>query len=794
MNWEFVSKALEFDRVRDILASLASSPLGRERILVLAPLPEVEQVLRVSRRTSEMAELLREPSGGFPIWGLQDIREELKRATIEGAVLEGEELLRIADTLSVAKAIRDFVAKRKEKYPLLHGIAQGLSTFADIESSIARAIDKDGEVRNDATAELKQIRQAMAKENEHLHERLNSILLDWTAKGVVQEAVIALKGGRLVIPVKEAARHRVRGLISDQSASGATVFLEPAETLEISNRVRQLEIEEKKEVHRILRALTGLVHERLSDIWPTLEILADFDEIYARGRLSVRWGCVAPTINLKGELKIIAGHHPLLLERIQDEAVPLNLEITSSTRTLVISGPNAGGKTVTLKTVGLLSVMASMGLHVPAAPGTELAHFDAVFADIGDAQSIESDLSTFTAHLGKLREMVAEPNRRKLILIDEIGSSTDPALGAALAEAILEELTNQEAVTLCTTHQGALKAFAHGRSGFQNGSMAFDVVTLKPTYQFRMGVPGSSYAMEIAGRVGLPSKLIERAKILLGDERVGLEELVAELSQKIESYEKLRRKSDLKATEFEGLQKLYADRVSELRKIEREHKKKAIERAEAILEKANAEFERAIREIKEGQAERQAIKAAHERMDKVKKEVDAEKAKLVREEAVPVPEKEKPLDHEPKVGETVRVAGFDLPARVVALQGAKGRVQVEMGSIKLWVQREDLRAPGRKGSKPAEARVKIELAERDVPHELDIRGQYAEDALPVLDQYLLDCYTRGWKFATVVHGKGTGALRTKVREFLDTHPLVQGYTDGGPNRNDFGSTLVELAH
>ncbi|MBM3324117.1 MAG: endonuclease MutS2, partial [Calditrichaeota bacterium] len=550
MNWDAVSKSLEFDRVREIWASLAASPLGRERIMACVPLSEAEQVLRISRRTSEMAELLREPSGGFPIWGLQDIREELKRASHEGAALEGEALLRIAESLSVAKSVRDFLTKRKEKHPLLFGVAQGLSTFSDIESAIGRAVDEAGEVRNDATAELKQIRAAMAKENEHLHECLDSILQDWAAKGVLQEEIIAMKAGRLVIPVKEGARHRVRGLIVDQSASGATVFLEPTETLDISNRVRQLEIEEKKEVHRILRALTGLIHERLPDIWPTLELLGELDEIYARGRLSVRWDCVAPAMNLKGEVKIIKGRHPLLLERLHEAVVPLDLEISASIRTLVISGPNAGGKTVTLKTVGLFSLMAAMGLHVPAAPGTELAHFEFVFADIGDAQSIENDLSTFTAHIMKLKEIVTEAGRRKLVLIDEIGSSTDPALGAALAEAILEKLTSEEAVTLCTTHQGALKAFAHGRPGFQNGSMAFDETTLKPTYQFRAGVPGSSYAIEIAERVGLPSTLLARARILLGDERVGLEELVAELSKKIESYEKLRRRSDLKATEF----------------------------------------------------------------------------------------------------------------------------------------------------------------------------------------------------------------------------------------------------
>lgn len=794
MDWESVIGAVEFERVRSILAGLAASPLGRERLSALAPLAETEQVLRISRRTTEMAELLREPSGGFPIWGLQDIREELKRASIEGAALEGESLLKIAETLSVAKSVCDFLAKRKQKYPLLHGIAAKLSTFSDIESSVGRAIDETGEVRSDATAELKQIRRAIAKEEKHLHERLNSILLDWSAKGVVQEAVIALKGGRLVIPVKEAARNQVRGLIADQSASGATVFLEPVETLEISNQVRQLEIEETKEVHRILRALTGLVHERLPEIWQTLDILADLDEIYARGRLSTRWDCVAPVINLRGELKIRAGRHPLLLEWIKDATVPLDLEMGLPARTLVISGPNAGGKTVTLKTVGLFCLMAAAGLHVPAAPGTEIPHFETVFADIGDAQSIESDLSTFTAHLMKLREMVAEPSSRKLVLIDEIGSSTDPALGAALAQAVLEELNAQGAVTLCTTHQGALKAFAHGRPGFQNGSMAFDEATLKPTYGFRAGVPGASYAIEIAERVGLPPELLQRARAFLGSERVGLEELVAELSEKIESYEKLRRRSDLKATEFEGLQKLYAERIADLRRIEREHKKKALARAEELFQSANTELERAIREIKEGQARRETIKAAHERVENFKKKIADEKAKLARADAAAhEPERAELLNHEPEVGETVRVAGFDMPGRVVALQRGTNRVQIEIGSVKLWVRRGDLQAPGPESPEPEHVTIKLELTERDLPSQLDIRGQFAEEALPVLDKYLLDCYTRGWNDVTVIHGKGTGSLRSKVREFLETHPLVEGFTDGGPNRDDFGSTLVQLA-
>ncbi len=794
MNWESALQALEFDRVRDILISLAASPLGRERLSGLAPFDEIESALRISRRTSEMATLLNEPSGGFPIWGLADIREELKRASIEGAALDGEALLKIAETLAVAKSVRGYLAKRKDAYPLLSAISVQLGVFTDIESSVDRAIDNTGEVRNDASSELKQIRREIAREKEHLHDRLNKILNDWSEKGVVQEAVIALKGGRLVIPVIESARGRVKGLIADQSASGATVFLEPVETLDISNRVRQLEIDEKKEVHRILKALTGLVYERLSEIRQTLDVLAELDEIYARGRLSTRWNCVAPVINLKGELKIITGRHPLLLERAKDATVPLMLEIMPPTRTLVISGPNAGGKTVTLKTVGLFCIMAAAGLHVPAAPGTEIPHFEKVFADIGDSQSIESDLSTFTAHLMKLREMVAEPQVRKLILIDEIGFSTDPALGAALAEAILEALTQQEALTLCTTHQGALKAFAHERLGFLNGSMAFDETTLKPTFKFRTGVPGSSYALEIAERVGFPSELLERARVLLGDERIGLEELVAELSRKIESYEQLRRKSDIRADEFEGLRKLYAEKVADLRRIEREHKKKAIARAEEIFQNANAELERAIREVKEGQAERVVIKSARERLEKAKRDIAQKKTDIESDEkTVPTQKQSERLKREPEIGQNVQVVGFDMPGKVIALQRGKDRVEVEIGSVKLWVKREDLREASAESSQPEKVTVKFELSQREIPHQLDIRGQYAEDALPVLDKYLLDCYANGLKYASIIHGKGTGALRGKVREFLDSHPLVKDYTDGGANRDDFGSTVAELA-
>jgi DNA mismatch repair protein MutS2 len=713
----------------------------------------------------------------------------LKQAAVAGAALDPLDLLRLAQTAETAVEVRAFLLKRKPTLPLLLEMADDVADLHDVAKRITHAIERDGAVKDEASGELKRIRQAVRAETRALEDKLSGILHRWSESGVLQDSVVSFREGRFVLPVRDAMRSRVQGVIVDQSASGATVFIEPLETLELSNRLRQLENEERREIHRVLLDLTAAVHERLEDFLRTLEALGEFDEYYARARLALRWNASEPILSDRGRIRLLRGRHPLLIERLKDQVVTLDLELLPPLRALVISGPNAGGKTVVLKTVGLFCAMAAAGLFIPAAPGSELPFFTGIHADIGDAQSIESDLSTFTAHVAKLQEMISDPSAPKLILIDEIGASTDPALGAALAQTVLLKLVEQQAVALVTTHHGTLKAFAHETEGIENGSMAFDETSLKPTYAFRPGIPGSSYALEIAERVGFPKDLLKTARDFVGKGLLGLEELVSELSRKIEHYEKLRRESDLKLTEYAALQKLYAERTKQLARIQAETKAKAAAEADAMLDKTSRDMDAIIRDMKREKASRETVKQARETIGEIREKV--EETRREAEKVLEPQEKRTPLERV-SVGARVEVENVEGAGTVVAVQKGGKRVEVEIGGARLWTDASKLFAAPPEEKRARRVDMKFELQTEHVSDQLDLRGKYGEEALPMIDSHLAAAAEANLKLVTLIHGKGTGALRAKVRSFLDTHPLVKGYHDGGRNSDDFGCTVVEL--
>jgi DNA mismatch repair protein MutS2 len=782
--------ALEFDRVRKIAAGLAVSALGSERLAELMPFETPSEAEQCMMRTGEMVSII--STTEFPLYGLHDIRDDLRQASVEGSALAPDSLLRIAESCAVAVEVRSFLGARKQNAPLLMEMSRGLADLKALAREIAEAIEADGTVKDDASSELKKIRQATRSETRSLEGKLSGILQKWSERGYLQDVVISYREGRLVLPVKDEMRNRVQGVIVDQSATGSTIFMEPVETLEMSNRLRQLEIDEKREIHKIMLDLTRHVHNQLDDIWQSLATLTDLDEYYGRARLALRWESVEVALSDQGKIRILRGRHPLLLERLKSGVIPLAMEMLPPLKALVISGPNAGGKTVVLKTIGLFSLMASAGLFVPAAPGCELPFFRSIHADIGDAQSIESDLSTFTAHVARLKRMVEDQESPKLILVDEIGSSTDPALGAALAQAVLLELVRQKnVITMVTTHHGTLKAFAHEHEGIENGSMSFDENELVPTYAFRPGLPGSSYALEIAQRVGFPQELLDTARGYLGKGMLGLEELVSDLSRKIEEYEKLRRQSDLKLTEYGALQKLYEERTKQLKKMQAEAKAKAVAEAEAMISKAGRDMEAAIRDIKQQNASKDVIKSARETMTTVREEVEQVRKAA---EKVLEPERSERLHLENvTVGARVEIEDLNGIGTVVALQKGGKRVDVEIGGARLTVDAKRLyAAPAEPSRKNARVEMNFNLTARHVSDQLDLRGKYGDEAIPEVDSYLAAASESNLKLVTLIHGKGTGALRVKVHEFLNTHPLVKGYRDGGRNNDDFGCTQVEL--
>ncbi|HDI52491.1 MAG TPA: endonuclease MutS2 [Bacteroidetes bacterium] len=776
--------ALEFDCIVEKIKGYAASPLGSELVEKLLPLSSKEDVEIVLTQVSEMRALLNFDDP-FPIDGIYDIREAIAQASHEGSMLPVKTLVEVTSTLAASRQVKHYLKARTDKYPQLCKLVPSLHNFRLIERAIDNAIDRTtSEIRDDATAELKAIRSRLRHAREKLRQQLMSIVEQY--QNFLQEPIVTLREGRMVVPLKEEFKGRVPGLILGHSSSGATLFVEPMEVLEHNNHIRELEIEEQHEIERILRKLTAQIREQQVEIEESIRALAYVDLIYAKARFAQELGAQQPRLD-EHQLRIVQGKHPLLLLKSSDsgKVVPLDLEMGKDFHTLVITGPNAGGKTVALKTIGLLSLMVHCGIPVPAEPTSQFVLFDQIFVDIGDWQSVEQDLSTFSARVEHLAKILTNATAHSLVLVDEVGSGTDPAEGAALAMAFLEELTHRGCWTVVTTHQGALKAFAYQLSGAQNGSMAFDEKTLMPTYQFRLGIPGSSYAFEIAHRFGFPAELVQKARQVVGAEQSKLENLIMDLEKKLNHYRTLLQQAEIKKAELEGLIKLYRQKYEELAKEERKLKKKAMEESQAILARANAVIEEAIREISTRQAEKDSIKQAKAKVETVRQEIEAQLQELN--------EKEVETDILPCKGDRARWIQMNVTGRVVSDPDSSGRVWLEAGDMRLKVPRSELRkletSQETRETPRSMARVEVE---HNISTELDLRGMTMEEAQPLLDKFLDRAYLAGLEQVRIIHGKGTGALRLKVQEYLAHYPRIARTHFAAWNEGDIGVTVVEF--
>lgn len=792
-------RLLELDRLLEFCSQEASSELGRNRVLNSEPLEDIETVRKELNLVGEMVRLLEETS--FPIQGLRDVSAAIKKLEPTGGVLDRDEYLPLRDMLTISTGVKKFFLERKEGFEGLKVLASQLGNFRDLITQIDKVFDINGEIKDSASPDLRRIRRQKDGETQRLHKTLEVILERWNKQKMTQEDSLSWRGNRLLIPVKAEHRGRAEGVVQDESSSGATVFVEPLEAVTIGNAIRRLENEEIREINRLLAELCDKIRTRLPEISTSLEILSQFDHIYARARFARRLKCTCPTMTDDPYLKLVEAKHPLLALKSQREAFAEGVKVVPLTLTLggeegsilVITGPNAGGKTVALKTVGLLCLMASCGLHVPAADGTTLPMLGAVHCDIGDPQSLDQDLSTFSSHMLRLKSLLEDERRPKLVLLDEIGASTDPAEGSAIARAALSELRRQGALAVVTTHQGTLKVFAHETNGIFNGSMEFDQKTLRPTFRFRAGLPGSSYALEISERVGLPMVLLSTARQLLGEETNRLEDLLARLNESLRLSEEARRYAELKFTEQEALSKLYRQRLDELSKSQKEKLRQAAQEAKKLLDEANRRVESAVKAIREQEASRESIKAAHEVIKQEK-----EKIEQTLERTALQPDRNGAETFETpgvQVGDWVKLEGLKEPVRVLALRKNGEEAKLEVGGVHLWMDTFKLK-PSRPPEKtPMKTDVKVTISDeaRSRPgYELDLRGMTGEEAVFAVEKYLSDCAVSGWKSVRIIHGKGTGVLRARVRELLERYPDVKSYRYGRPEEGEFGVTIVEL--
>lgn len=769
-------RVLEFLRVRERLAGLATSVLGEEIASRLVPSGDRATVEEWLQETTEARLLLGE--GEVPLRGLRDIRPALQRARI-GAVLRPEELLEILHAARAGRLTRAYVLERAERVPQTAAAARNIPSFELLEAAIERAISDDGTVLDSASTELARIRRDIRATQERLRAKLEEITRSPRWARMLQDPIVTVRGDRYVVPVKQAYASQFPGILHDQSASGATAFMEPLVALQLGNRLRELEGAEAREIERVLAALSVRVGERADEAEAMVAILGRLDFALAKARLSDAMDAVHPVLTGQPALEFRRARHPLLIPRRGEDrtVVPIDVRLGEDFRTLVITGPNTGGKTVTLKTVGLLTLMAQAGLHIPADDGSRAGLFESVFADIGDEQSIEQSLSTFSSHMTAIVRILSVVPDGALVLLDEIGAGTDPTEGSALARAIIETLHERGARTVVTTHYSELKVLAYQTPGIENASVEFDVETLRPTYRLQIGTPGRSNAFVIASRLGLVDDIVSRAKSYLAADLLATDDVLAAIERDQKTVASERARAAELRVELEGVRARYEERLRRLEAERGEMLDRARSEARRIIEQARGEVESILSSLRADRVER-AAEAARRHLREI-----ATSIKPALDRASPP---SSPATVEP--GATVYVASLQSDGTVAAV-GAGG-VEVQIGSVKVRVPREDLRA-ARQVAAAGGSRADGATGAAVVPARLDLRGQTVDEAVPSLEKYLDSALLTGLARAVIVHGKGTGVLRKAVHETLSAHPEVR-FRLAPANEGGEGATIVEF--
>ncbi len=782
-------KVLEFEKILNILADHAACSLGQERALALVPQVDLEWIQRMQAETSEAREVL-QSHGSMPLGGISDVRPLISKAEL-GAMLNPTELLDVAQTLGAGRRLRAFLLKQKETLPLLGEIAGKIGVFEKIEQSISQSISVNGEVLDSASATLARIRSDLKIKHSRIMERLNSIIQSSQYRTAIQEPVITQRSDRYCIPVKVEYRSQVRGIVHDASASGATVFIEPEQVVELGNDLKQLAAKEREEVERILVQLSQMIGKEAQEALGTIEVLGHIDFVTAKASLSLEQNATEPILNRNGWLRFVQARHPLL----SGDVVPIDVELGRRFHVLLITGPNTGGKTVTLKTIGLLTLMAQSGLHIPAGVGTEVAVFDQVFADIGDEQSIEQSLSTFSSHVRNIVRVVKSIQPNALVLFDELGAGTDPAEGAALAKSILEYLLSQGARTVATTHYGELKEFAFTHDGIQNASVEFDPETLRPTYRLMVGVPGSSNAFAIAQRLGMPEHIIKKAEEAMAGRRDGTDEIIRKIEESHRAAQEERREAKKDAMEAEALRKHYEEQLKKLESARARVEDEVRSKGKQVIDKYTKRLERSLAELtkvtREGKRSERIKREVRESIEKIHEEVVLDTEPEIEE--LPVEE-----GHVFRKGDPVRIVTFNQDGVLVS-EVKDSEATVMIGAMRINVPVSSLR-PLPKGVKPKkEARspeptgMSVTLTKAiNVSPELKLIGERAEQALHNLEKYLDEAHAAGLTKVRIIHGKGTGALKNAVWQFLKDHPAVESYRLGEQAEGGSGATVVTL--
>lgn len=778
-------RILEFNKIKDKIKKYARTNAGKEKVSDLAPYDNVYEINNKLDETNEALEVILD-KGNPPLEGLFDIHEGVERAR-KGGTLTPEQLLKIGSTLRAARNMKEFFKREdfEKAYERLEDLAYILTPVKNLEDDIERSIVSEEEISDKASATLYNIRRSLKEKNSSVREKISSIVRSHSK--YLQDDLYTMRGDRYVIPVKSEYKSAVPGIVHDQSSTGATFFIEPMSLVNLNNEIRELVLKEKAEIDRILAELSFKVKENSEQCLSNFKMLVEFDFIFAKARYGERLNAVRPLIREDGRFNIYSGRHPMIDD---DKVVPSDVYIGEDFDTLMITGPNTGGKTVTIKMVGLLHIMGLSGLLIPARDNSSLSFFTEVFAEIGDEQSIEQNLSTFSSHMTNIVEIMRYVDDKSLVLFDEIGSGTDPAEGAALAISIIETLRSRKSRIIATTHYSELKAYALKTDGVENASVEFDIETLRPTYRLLIGVPGKSNAFEISKRLGLVEGVIKRAKAYMSEENLQFENLIRDLQEKSIVAKKEAREASALKKEAEELKLRYEDKLQKLEKARDKAYMDARHEAKEIISNAKEEADEILK------AMRALEKMGIEGGGRARLEEERKKLKDSLEHKEKGLHNMKENEGEPITNVTLGMEAF-LPSLnqtvvIISMPDNRGDVQVEAGIMKINVKLKDLRKTKVTKQEKVKKKREVKLNLSNIESRVDLRGMDSEEACYKTDKYLDDAYRANLGEVTIVHGKGTGVLRNAITAMLKRHPHVKSFRLGVYGEGGDGVTVVEL--
>lgn len=797
---EHTFSVLEFSKIKKQVKESMNTATGELIAETIKPKTDLEQILIAQRETTEMREIILY-EGTPPFARLEDISNEIKKSAVKGAILDTIKVLKILKVLKTLRLIKKFLLKTEKKYPLIKERAEKIQTFTELEEKITQCIGEDGIILDRASPDLKKIRREIIKKEQTLKNKLETIIRSSQFSTIIQEPIITIRQNRYVIPIKQERRIKFPGIVHDKSDSGATLFVEPFEVVELNNTLRQLIKDEEREILKILQKLTALVGEKAPEINDSVLVLGKIDFIYARAVLANNMKAVEPKLNQKGFVNLIQARHPLL----KNSVVPINIRLGKDFDILLITGPNTGGKTVTLKTVGILTLMAQCGLHIPAAEGSEIAVFKKIFCDIGDEQSIEQNLSTFSSHMKYIVQILSWTDSNSLILLDELGAGTDPTEGAALGMAVLDFLRKKKSKVIATTHHDTLKNYAYLTEGVNNARVEFDEKTLKPTFQISIGLPGKSCAFIIARSLGLAPEVILRAQSFLSQEKIKADSLIEKIEQDKKLIEK--EKDLIKITReesFEIKDKLKKE-LNETEENKNEIILRAYQEAEKILKETQNRAEKIIEKMnKKRTINTQSKDYLLKEMQAINQEIKDEIAKIKPLVCVQRTGREEELikNQNIRIGDYVLIKNLNKKGIVLSIKSEKCKVQVD--NMKMLVSTFNIEKIDKpyeitKNIVKKESTITKELINRDnlyltkmktFKNKIFLRRFRVEEARLMLEKYLDDAYLLEVSPVYVIHGKGKGILREEVKKLLDRTPNIKSFRTGDASEGGIGVTVV----